>query len=150
MVGNLAAVLLVLSSNPVEDVLRDRVDLIEFNHRYDENGLLIYEQYIFYDWSDDHSCFRLRDHRTLLLPARAPERDWSVGGYSLLWVDSGDIRLVQAKHFRETWTQYDPEITEGPEWVPRLERQRLQISRQKKQNENSNNIRYTRSLDRHP
>ena len=33
-----------------EDIAREEVDLIEVNHFFDEQGRLVFEQLIFYDW----------------------------------------------------------------------------------------------------
>ena len=43
-------------------------------------------------------------------PAQIPVRDWSRSGYSATWLDGERFRQVRALSFRETWTQYDPEV----------------------------------------
>ena len=51
--------------NPLEDLARDRVDLIEVNHFYDEQGRLVFDQIIFYDWSPMQCRYQVRDWRLL-------------------------------------------------------------------------------------
>jgi len=35
-----------------DDVAREQVDLVELNHFYDEQGRLVFDQLIFYDWAE--------------------------------------------------------------------------------------------------
>jgi hypothetical protein len=49
---------------PIQDyVLRDKVDLVEYNHFYDENMNHKFDQLIFYDWSNQKKRFQVRDWR---------------------------------------------------------------------------------------
>ena len=77
----LSAIVVVLGINPTEDVAREKVDLMEVNHFYDEQGRLVFDQVIFYDWSPDHSRYMVRAWRLVKNPAQLPERDWRDGGY---------------------------------------------------------------------
>ncbi len=61
--------LLLCCLNPVDDVARDRVDVIEINHFYDEQGRLVFDQTIFYDWSPDHSRYMVRAWRLVKNPS---------------------------------------------------------------------------------
>ena len=54
-----------LSATPVEDSLCEKVDLIEVNHFYDEQGKLVLDQLIFYDWSPADGRFQVRAWRLL-------------------------------------------------------------------------------------
>lgn len=107
--------LLLLASctaSPVNDVAYDRVDLVEVNHFYDDKGHLVFDQIIFYDWSASRRRFNVRDWRLLKSPAQMPQRDWRDDSYVALWHDGGVLRKVRADSFRESWTQYDPELIE--------------------------------------
>jgi hypothetical protein len=113
---------------PREDVAREAVDLIELNHFYDEHGRLVFDQVIFYDWSLTDARYNVRAWRLVKNPAQLPSRDWTTGGYSAMWQDGEQLRHVQSKSFRETWTQYDPELVER-EYLPKEKRKELRIVR---------------------
>ena len=48
---------------PQDDVARESVDLIELNHFYDEQGRLVFDQVIFYDWSAADARYNVRAWR---------------------------------------------------------------------------------------
>ncbi|MFV1967096.1 MAG: hypothetical protein ACC628_16840 [Pirellulaceae bacterium] len=113
--------------NPVEKVAVDRVDLIEINHFFDEQGRLVFDQIIFYDWSPSDSRYNVRDWRLLKMPAQVPLRNWRNNDYIAIWHDFKDrdvLRKVHASMLRETWTQYDPELVER-EFLPQERRRAL-------------------------
>jgi hypothetical protein len=114
--------------SPQEDVARERVDLVEVNHFYDEQGRLVFDQTIFYDWSPAHSRHMVRAWRLVKNPAQLPQRDWQDGGYAALWHDGEVLRHVHADSMRETWTQYDPELVER-EFLPKEQRKELRTVR---------------------
>lgn len=116
--------LVLLASNPPETILRDECDLIEVNHFYDEQGRLVFDQTIFYDWSPAYSRYMVRDWRLVKNPAQLPHRDWRDGGYAALWHDGEVLRHISASEFRETWTQHDPELAER-EYLPKDQRRNL-------------------------
>jgi hypothetical protein len=120
----LSAIVVVLGINPTEDVARERVDLMEVNHFYDEQGRLVFDQVIFYDWSPDHSRYMVRAWRLVKNPSQLPERDWRDGGYLAVWQDGEILRRVRAQSMRESWTQYDPELAER-EYLPKEKRKEL-------------------------
>lgn len=107
-----------------DGVTRDVCDLIEVNHFFDEQGRLVFQQAIFWDWSDDEGRYNVRAWRLVKEPAQLPQRDWRAGGYFALWQDGELIRRVQAGAIRETWTQFDPEILER-DYLPAERRQPL-------------------------
>ena len=113
--GNLAGValcILTAGSNPGSDIVSDRVDLIEINHCYDENGQLVFDQILFYDWSPQKARYDVRDWRLLKSPVQVPRRNRENGGYVVLWRDGTVLRRVHSETVRETWTQHDPEVVE--------------------------------------
>ena len=103
---------LLLGRNPVEDIAVARVDLIELNHCYDEHGWLVFEQIIFYEWSPHTSHYNVKDWRSLKVISQLPHWDARTGTYVATWHDGKVIRTVNAPSFRESWTQYDPELIE--------------------------------------
>ena len=118
--------LLLLSVIPHDDVARESVDLMELNHFYDEHGRLVFDQVIFYDWSNDDARYQVRAWRLVKNPAQIPQRDWKNGGYFALWYDGEVLRYVRSKSDRETWTQYDPELVER-EYLPKEQRKELLV-----------------------
>ncbi|MEX2173830.1 MAG: hypothetical protein WD872_05670 [Pirellulaceae bacterium] len=118
------AIVVSLGLNPAEDVAREQVDLIEVNHFYDEQGRLVFDQVIFYDWAPEQSRHMVRAWRLVKNPAQLPERDWREGGYQAVWQDGEVLRQVHARSMRETWTQYDPELVER-EYLPKERRKEL-------------------------
>ena len=114
----------VISLEPRETALEDRVDLVEVNHFHDESGKHVFDQLIFYDW-----CRRVCRHqvvawRLIKGPSPLPRRDWERRDYACTWSDSGVLRSVRAASLRETWTQYDPELAER-DMLPLSQRREL-------------------------
>jgi len=101
--------LLALSIVPQQPVIRDRVDVIEVNHFYDEAGRHVFDQAIFWDWSPRRRRYEARAFRLLKHPSQEPVRV-AFGQYVSIWEDGGGLRRVCAPSRRETWTQYDPEL----------------------------------------
>lgn len=99
-------------ANPAPQVVRDEVDLIEVNHYFDEHGKLVFDQLIFYDWSNEHCRYQVRAWRLLKQSSQFPLRDWETGEYSTIWYDGNVLRGVRSPALRETWTQHDPELAE--------------------------------------
>ncbi len=118
IVGNLATALAVVLTaatlNPPDQeiVAFDRVDLVEVNHFYDEHGKLVFDQVIFYDWCDQQCRYNVRAWRLLKKPAQVPQRNFEHGDYVAIWQDGTHVRKVRASSYRESWTQYDPELVE--------------------------------------
>jgi len=111
---SLQCVLLVatVGSNPIEDVPCDRVDLIEVNHFHDDQGRLVFDQVIFYEWSPGEGRHQVQAWRLLKNAAQKPRRDFKTGEYVATWHDGELLREVRAPAARESWTQYDPELVE--------------------------------------
>ena len=109
---------------PAQDVACDHVDLVEVNHFYDEHGKRVFDQVIFYDWSPSNSRYQVRAWRLLKSQNQYPVRDWDRGDWSAVWHDGEVLREVRAASFRETWTQYDPELVER-DYLPKDKRREL-------------------------
>ena len=110
--------------SPREDVASERVDLIEVNHFYDDQGRLVFDQLLFYDWSHDDGRYQLRAWRMVKNNTQLPQRNWQSGGYVATWQDGDVLRKISAASTRESWTQYDPELTER-EFLPKEKRREL-------------------------
>ena len=121
---SLAVCLHAVSTTPTEGVAVDRVDLAEVNHFYDEHGKRVFDQVIFYDWSAGSGRYQVRAWRLMKSPGQFPVKDWSRGDWTAVWHDGEVLREVRAASFRETWTQYDPELVER-DYLPKEKRRDL-------------------------
>lgn len=128
MIAALQAAVLLLAIVPAELTATEHVDLAESNWFYDENGKLIFQQVIFYDWCQHHERFQVRAWRLVKHPSQVPARDWEGGGYLATWNDGEVMRRVRADSFRESWTQYDPELAER-EYLEKHKRPELRSPR---------------------
>ena len=114
-------------SNPPEDIAEERVDLIEINHFFDEDGKPKFDQVIFYRWSSARGRFDIVDYKQLRVKNQIPTRIDEGDGYVAIWIDKSDhntIRRVHAKDLIETWTEHDPEMLER-RYLPKDKRSRL-------------------------
>jgi hypothetical protein len=101
--------------------LPDPVDVIEINHVLDANGEETLCQLIF--WSLGPNGFmeivawRLHQNHN-----HDPRKDFRTGRYIVRMVDKGDVRVITGKAIVETWTQYDPELSDRQRWAPPMNR----------------------------
>jgi len=124
---SLALAFAAVALNPPDVAIADYVDVIEINHYYDEQGKLVFDQLLFFEWSPAESCYHLRAWRLVKTRSHIPQKDWVRGDYVATFHDGDSLRTVRAKVLRETWTQYDPELIER-ERLPK-ERRRELVSR---------------------
>jgi hypothetical protein len=124
LASTLGVLVAVCGTTPHEAVSRDRVDLVEVNHFYDDLGRHVFDQIIFYDWSPEHCRHLVRAWRMVKKPNQFPQRNWTDGSYTALWNDGEILREVRAATMRESWTQYDPELIER-EILPKEKRREL-------------------------
>lgn len=102
--GSLASPALALE--PLDDPIEDTCLTIHLNHFYDDNGDLVFSQFIFQDWPPHNiAAWRLVKDESIT-PAWHPH----TGEWSLTWWDGSYLRKVRAKRFMETWKQYDVEL----------------------------------------
>ena len=106
-------------------IIKDVVDLVEINHYHDARGEHVFDQLIFYDWSNQTRRFQVRAWRLIKTESQLPRRDYRLGNWLVRWHDDGVLREVISASRRETWTQYDPELVER-ENLP--QEQRLDLS----------------------
>lgn len=109
---------------PREDIAVETVDLIEVNHFHDDQGRLVFDQCIFYDWSPLDGRYMVRAWRLVKHNSQLPRRDFANDGYVAIWQDADVVRKVRAESMRETWTQHDPELVER-EYLPKERRRDL-------------------------
>ena len=88
-------------------VVETRTDVIELNHFFDENGKLVFDQVIAWDWCNCAERFQVRAWRLWRpsKPVAASERKGVI-----IFVDGETLRRVRYGSRRESWTQYDPEL----------------------------------------
>lgn len=101
----------------------DRVDVLETNHFFDENGRHVFTQHIYYTFCHGdcrHHVIAWRMHKT---DHQIPHLD-SRGGFTQIWVDADQLRCVRIWSLRETWTQFDVELIER-QWLAREARREL-------------------------
>ena len=108
--ARLTIVLAGAAALPATPTVNDLVDVIELNHVYDGDGQRVLSQYIFWDWHECSARHHVVAWRLWKSGQPHPVRDWPHGGYTLVFHDGQVMRIVRAKHYHETWTQFDPEI----------------------------------------
>lgn len=120
----IAMLLLVVGITPGSDIVREQVDLVEVNHFYDDTGRHVFDQLIFYDWSYDDGRYQVLAWRLLKADSQLPRRDWKFDYHRSLWHDGEVFREIIARHCKESWTQYDPELAER-DFLPKERRREL-------------------------
>lgn len=88
------------------------VDVIEYNHYYNEDGGHVYDQVIFYEWSPDYGRLHVVYWRLVKKPGGVtPRKDPCRKDYYCRWYDTEykRYRVVRSKIMQETWTKTDPE-----------------------------------------
>lgn len=124
----LAILLLSFTPHNTDTVMRDRVDLIEINHFYDDKAKLVFTQTIFYDWDETYSRYMIIAWRLVKSDSQIPIKNWSTGKYDTIWWDGDTLRVVNSNAVVETQTQHDPELCER-EFLPKEKRRELSVSR---------------------
>lgn len=110
--GIFLALALVLTIDH-DSLIYDNVDVVEINHCYGGDGEKRFTQTIFWEWRNlyPEGDYIVVDWRIVKdQPQPHPRKDYSKGGYTLIWNDQGTWRRVRSVSMRETWTQYDPEL----------------------------------------
>lgn len=123
-----ALIIAALTLLPSDDVACDSVDLIEVNHYFDDEARHVFDQLIFRDWDARANRFQVRAWRLLKHPSQWPTHNWSIGRWEVIWHDGEVTRRVEAKAYRESWSQFDPEMRER-DYLPKEKRRRLYTPR---------------------
>ena len=106
--------LVALGDLDVSSTVHENVDLIELNHFHDEQGRHVYDQVIFYEYSQSTAQHLVRAW-CLLEPSelisRRPTHSHHDDRYHVRWFDPDQNirRHISSTQYRETWTQTDPE-----------------------------------------
>lgn len=111
--------LLLLVGDRLFDPSYQRVDLIELNHKYGENGQHVFDQVIFWERHPGSGKYRVLDWRMVedaIYFSRRPKLDQSGSMYAVTWSEGGDYFDVRSRIFRESWTQTDPEVLDKKVW----------------------------------
>jgi hypothetical protein len=103
-------IILLLSLPIIPTVQPAHVDRIELNHYSSPSGDHVFDQLIFYDWSNQRKRFDVREWRLVKDESMVPRR--CRDGWRVVFYDGGIPREVVAKSMQETFTQYDPETLE--------------------------------------
>ena len=87
----------------------DQCDVVELNHFHDITGKPCFDQLIFWEWDAANREMIVKAWRMQNEPEVTLLRD--CGGIVATWFDRETRchREVRASHFRESWTQHDPE-----------------------------------------
>lgn len=100
-----ALLLVCLLSVGFSPVIETKVDVIERNNFYDDCGRLVFVQFIFWTFNNDASRYDI-------IAWRLDKGQFSFSKGSVFFHDGERLRRVRFQSFRETWTQYDPELIE--------------------------------------
>jgi len=140
-----------LSFDPL--VVEDHFDMVEINHLYNDNGNLVLDQIIYWDWEGDNfhvvDWRPIKDGRETLTSKeynirknqqpmfrgeRLPVVPKWVGSqmvpvkrdniYRVIWWDGNVLRKVTCDVLMTTWTQNDPELEDRELW-PKIRRRGL-------------------------
>ena len=123
----LLVLLLSATSQQPDLVIRDHVDLIELNHFYDENGRLVFDQFIFWNFDYKNSEYVIVAWRLRKNPKWHCLRDYRTNRYTTTFSDFKNrdvMRTITSYCYRESWTQYDPELV-NREVLPQEQRRGL-------------------------
>jgi hypothetical protein len=110
--------LCVLPQSDFTGVVEDECAAIELNTFYDDDGKEIFKQWIFYEATSNG--FRIQAWRLAKGDAGGPSRVGKV--WQVCWHDGDTTRVVRASIYRETHSQYDPELRERSTWPKELRR----------------------------
>jgi len=107
-------VMAVIGTGSAAREVTEHVDLIELNHFHDCLGRHVYDQVIFYEWAPDASRYHVRAWCLIEdkdLVNRRPTKRYSDNLYEVQWQDRDQnlLRIITGTHYRESWTQIDPE-----------------------------------------
>jgi hypothetical protein len=108
----IAMLLLATSLIPQSPTVSDRVDVVELNHVYDADGRRVLSQLIFWEWNTRLARHQVVAWRLWKRGQPHPLCDPQGGEHHLLFHDNQVLRVVHARAYRESWTQYDPEIAD--------------------------------------
>lgn len=122
-----AVLLLAMAILPTTQPVVDRVDVIEVSHVYSAQGDHVFSQLLFWELASDGE-YDLRTWLLLKQGGHRPEYDFARGDYVARFSSWEQFHEVRAPVFRETWTQYDPELI-ARDRMPKENRRGLTLQR---------------------
>ena len=118
------------SQNGMPPVMESHHDRGHLNHYYDDNGRIIFTQFIFENLAE---CGEFRVQAWRLVSSTnsntirgLPVYDYDRNCYYMIWHDSNVLRKTYFDHICETDTQYDPEIADR-DVLPKEKRSELPV-----------------------
>lgn len=112
---------LIFALLPVGEPVRERADLVEWNHFFSEYGKPVFVQLIWYEYRPVEGEYRVRAWKLAKYESQRPIRDHRTGDWVTTWTDGETFREIRADAFRESWTQYDPELHDR-DFLPKEQR----------------------------
>ncbi len=91
--------------------VHDRVDLIEHNTFCDDQGSVVFKQWLFWEYTKDSK--RLVDWR-LDKPGKSVITTYP--NPRLMIMESEAFRTIESIHFKQSITQHDPELVDRESW----------------------------------
>ena len=85
------------------------VDIIELNHKYDDNGKLTFSQLIFWRWDVVDRMFHVASWRMVDEHHYVRRQGMGFEDREVRDLLHGVV-ITRAHSYRETWTHYDPEL----------------------------------------
>jgi len=121
MMGGMIA-LLLLSIVPYQDpnFITRTTDVVEHNFFYDDNGRLVFEQDIWWDWDPIATRHQVRAWRLVKVPSQVPARQPD-GLWLTTWEENGKTYRIYSRGFNRSDEQYDKELIER-EYLPKEKR----------------------------
>ena len=111
---NILATLLLQVIPMDAHLVQETCACVERNHYFDGDGRLVFSQFVFWDWDGRHNvaAWRLEKDEFRFHPP------------IVTWSENDRVRQVRGAYWRESWTQYDPELAERREGFKRRELRR--------------------------
>lgn len=119
----IALLFAIVFSSPA---IHDRCDLIELNHMHDRECKPTFSQVIFWHWDAETNRYDVRAWRIADVECELPRVSYTSKSVSVSWFDRefSMRRIIVANHYRESWSQIDPE-RDNLQLIPERERMSL-------------------------
>jgi hypothetical protein len=101
--------LCIIPPDEATGVVCDEVSVIEKNAFFDDAGRHVFDQFVFWRKGEERP-FDVSDWR--LAKGQSITRDFARNRWTMTWHDGQVTRRVEARMYRETFRQYDIELTE--------------------------------------
>ncbi len=98
-------------SDPIPVIIEEKVDTVEVNHYFDDRGNKVFDQVVYYNWSQEYNRFTACGYRLIKQDTQVPVMA-TPSIYHSIWSDGDCLRDLNAAVAVETWSQWDPELAE--------------------------------------